>query len=237
MLKLSRQIFETVPRRSAVGYQDAAPLCSLLLEKIGPIKPVWHFHHLWIKSSKLLSWDLLRTREQTRNKLILDHKGDRDYDGDVIQSGSSHQPIPPSLLGLVCEDERKAGTKRCCCPSQCQCGCRFVFDFECVFPLLQPCLRENTFRRVVFPVKLRWQTQAFLSLNEELCLCITLGLSGGGHVVGPLKETGRWHQIQHILTQIRSDTTAWSVALSFEQWHFTQTSSACFSCEGAPRSR
>lgn len=64
-------------------------------------------------------------------------------------------------------------------------------QFEYVFSLLQPCLLENMFGRVVFPVKLSRQTQAFVSLNEELCLCIKLGLSGGGQGVGPLKETGR----------------------------------------------
>lgn len=89
-------------------------------------------------------------------------------------------------------------------------------QFEYVFPLLQPCLLENMFGRVVFPVKLSRQTQAFVSLSEELCLCLTLGLSGGGQGVGPLKKKGSRHQIRHILTQIRSNTTAWSAALSFE---------------------
>lgn len=49
-------ISETVLRRSTVGLWDATHL-----KNIGSITPVLHFHHLWIKSSKLLSWDLQRT--------------------------------------------------------------------------------------------------------------------------------------------------------------------------------
>lgn len=47
--------------QTTVGFQDETPLCRHLLKKIGSVIPVVHFHHLWIKSSKLLSGDLKRT--------------------------------------------------------------------------------------------------------------------------------------------------------------------------------
>lgn len=97
--------------QSTVGLQDEMSPCRRLLETIGTIIPL--SHHLWIKSSKLLSWDLERTINKKINSFLIT-RGSKD-DDDVIQSGSSHQPflLSPSLLGLVCEDEGKA--ELCCC--------------------------------------------------------------------------------------------------------------------------
>ncbi len=52
---------------SSAGFQDATPL----LKKIGSIIAELHFHHLWIKSSKLLSWDLQRTRHKQETNWFL----------------------------------------------------------------------------------------------------------------------------------------------------------------------
>lgn len=61
------------------------------------------FHHLWEKSSKLLSGDFQRT---VNRKEISGHSCNEDDENDVIQVGGSHRLflLPPSLLGLVCEE-------------------------------------------------------------------------------------------------------------------------------------
>ncbi len=72
MLRLSWWISESVLDRSTVGFQDATPVCQLLLKKIGSIISVLCFHHLWIKPSKLMSWDLQRTiNKQATNWFLI----------------------------------------------------------------------------------------------------------------------------------------------------------------------
>lgn len=77
---------------SSVGSGGGRFSCSSLL-----------FHHLWATSSKLLSRDFQRT---INRKEISAHSCNEDDENDVVQVGGSHRlfRLPPSLLGLVCEE-------------------------------------------------------------------------------------------------------------------------------------
>lgn len=57
---------------------------------------------------------------------MFDHEGDQDDDIGIIQSESARRPflLSSSLLGLVCEDKGKVGTRIFFTVAlQCGCGC------------------------------------------------------------------------------------------------------------------
>lgn len=148
--------------------------------------PVLHFHHLWIKSSKLLSWDLQRTTNKQKNKLILDIKADRGDDSNVIYTGSSHQPflLPSSLLGLVREDRGKNGDRAVLLYTPITAWVWVCVWFEYVCSLLQPEMTPK-YHRSCFPVVTNKMSAWILIrgsvsvLNEERCLCTALESQGG----------------------------------------------------------
>lgn len=70
------------------------------LIRISPVPPVFHpVFILWMKPS---------TSQRTATRTwIYDHSSDEDDENNLIQVGGSHRlfMLPPSLLGLVCEEE------------------------------------------------------------------------------------------------------------------------------------